>query len=134
MVLGTHGGVMEKISGIIASNARTRSVDVSRSQPVRPGAPAWGRPEGHVTKAVQDTVTISSAAAEGPPEPVTYKNPADLAKNKVISDVTQKFFDTKESQKIAKEGESPLSEEMLDKLSEPNLSMVKPESSKEEMV
>lgn len=40
---------MEKISGIIPRNARTSSADTSKSQPVRPGAPSFGRPIGKVT-------------------------------------------------------------------------------------
>ena len=40
---------MEKISGIIPRNARNSSTDVSKSQPVRPGAPSFGRPIGKVT-------------------------------------------------------------------------------------
>ena len=37
---------MEKISGIVPGSHRTRTVDASMSQPVRPGAPTFGRPEG----------------------------------------------------------------------------------------
>lgn len=42
--------IMEKISGIIPRNARNSSADVSKSQPVRPGAPSFGRPIGKVTQ------------------------------------------------------------------------------------
>ncbi|MCB0369111.1 MAG: hypothetical protein KDD45_06565 [Bdellovibrionales bacterium] len=40
---------MEKISGIIPGNSRTSKADLSRSQPVRPGAPNFGQPIGRVT-------------------------------------------------------------------------------------
>ncbi|MES3036888.1 MAG: hypothetical protein V4736_03195, partial [Bdellovibrionota bacterium] len=57
---------MEKISGIIKANTRTSKTDVSNSQPVRPGAPAFGRPMGKVTLAstyeIQDKFSVSDEA------------------------------------------------------------------------
>lgn len=41
---------MEKISRILPSTRRFENVDHSSAQPVRPGAPAFGRPEGRVTR------------------------------------------------------------------------------------
>ncbi len=125
---------MEKISGIIASNARTRSVDVSNSQPVRPGAPAFGRPEGKVTKAaIEDKISLSSLATERPLETGNYKNTSEAAKVKVIKDSAQRFFETRIPQNVAKESDAPLSEEILENISVPNLSNVKPESSSDAM-
>lgn len=125
---------MEKISGIIAANARTRSVDVSNAQPVRPGAPTYGRPEGKVTKAaIEDKISLSSLATARPLESGTYKNSSEAAKVKVIKDSAQRFFDTRIPQNVAKDSEAPLSEEILEKISEPSLSKVKPESSREAM-
>ncbi len=128
---------MEKISGIIAANARTRSVDVSKSQPVRPGAPTYGRPEGKVTKAViEDKISLSAIANDRPLETSNYKN-TESAKVKIIKDSAQKFFDTRVPQSIAKDSEVPLSEEIFEKISEPtselSLSRVKPESSSDAM-
>lgn len=58
---------MEKISGIIPRNSRNSSVDLSKSQPVRPGAPSFGRPIGKVTpRTFSDESTVkqeSSAVA-----------------------------------------------------------------------
>lgn len=124
---------MEKISGIIASNARTRSVDVSNSQPVRPGAPAYGRPEGKVTKAVlEDKISLSSVDADRPLQTTNYKNTAgESAKVKIIKDSAARFFESRVPQTLAKDTEAPLSEEMFEKTPEPNLSRVKPESSSE---
>ena len=125
---------MEKISGIIAANARTRSVDVASSQPVRPGAPAYGRAEGKVTvPAIEDKISLSSIASERPLDPGTYKNSGESAKLKIIKDSTQRFFETRVPQTIAKESEAPLSEEILEKISDPSLSRVNPDSSKEAM-
>lgn len=89
---------MEKISRIIPSNARTKAVDVSRSQPVRPGAPAWGRPVGKVTTAaIEDKISLSSIANERelPQPPMTYRNSADAAKVRIAENVTNKFFENR---------------------------------------
>ena len=48
---------MEKISGIIPRNARNSTADLSKSQPVRPGAPSFGRAIGKVsTKSALDNL------------------------------------------------------------------------------
>lgn len=53
---------MEKISGIIPRNARNSSADVSKSQPVRPGAPSFGRPMGKVTaRTFSDAAPVKEA-------------------------------------------------------------------------
>lgn len=88
---------MEKISGIIPSSARTRSVDVSSSQPVRPGAPTWGRPTGRVTPAQtitpEDRVTMSATdALENTKAPI-YNNKAEVSRAKVVTDLAKKFFE-----------------------------------------
>lgn len=41
---------MEKISKILPSSRRFENVDLSNSQPVRPGAPSFGRPVGRMVK------------------------------------------------------------------------------------
>lgn len=38
--------LVEKISSILPSSPRVKAVDVTRSTPVRPGAPSFGRPQG----------------------------------------------------------------------------------------
>lgn len=90
---------MEKISGIIPANARTRSVDVSNSQPVRPGAPTWGRRTGHVTQAEtitpEDRVSLSSDKAVKEPTAPIYNNRAEMTRAKVVDQLATKFFDTK---------------------------------------
>lgn len=67
--------IMEKISGIIPRNSRNSSADVSKSQPVRPGAPSFGRPIGKVTPR-----SFSSSAEESMPS-VEDNVPARLADN-----------------------------------------------------
>ena len=112
---------MEKISGIIPSNARTRSVDVSNSQPVRPGAPTWGRPTGRVTATAQsmtpeDRVTMSATdQLENAKSPV-YNNKAELTNKveatraKVVDELAKKFFEGQAPAQVAKDAENPLSE------------------------
>lgn len=94
---------MEKISGIIPASARTRSADVTVSQPARPGAPALGRPMGK--NSLGDRVTLSKQLEEmrqtgAVPEPEAspvYKAPGESKKLKVIEDLNQKFFNSKTS-------------------------------------
>lgn len=86
---------MEKISRILPSNGRTRAVDVSNSQPVRPGAPRWGRAEGKVTRApieVEDRVSLSTAERAIAAQPTNYKNNVEAARAKIAEDMSKKFF------------------------------------------
>lgn len=114
---------MEKISRIIPSNARTRSVDVSNSQPVRPGAPSWGRPTGRVTRAASlaedpvDRVTRSTATKAGDilTETPIYNKRAELARAKVVEDLAQKFFETN-PKKVGFDAGTVKSEEVLESL------------------
>jgi hypothetical protein len=128
---------MEKISGSVPSNARTKSVDVSRSQPVRPGAPAWGRPEGKVTKAVEaieDKVTLSSVAAERPLETTYPRGLTESRKLQIAKETTDKFFENNFPQKEVKESGMALSEEMSESIdSVPLRSSVKPLSSNDDI-
>ena len=123
---------MDKISGIIPANARTKSVDVSSAQPVRPGAPSWGRPEGKVTKAmalspleVEDrvdlrgskTTTADKALAQGTQ---TYKKAVEGARAKVVDDLAKKFFDTNPKLDV-REKDTTKSEEALEGLEDLDL-------------
>lgn len=49
---------MDKISHVLPSTARITSVDTKESQPVRPGAPSFGNPEG--ISPIHDRVSISA--------------------------------------------------------------------------
>lgn len=120
---------MDKISGIIPANARTKAVDVSSAQPVRPGAPTWGRPEGKVTKAmalnpldVEDrvdlrsaqTTTADKAVAQGT---LSYKKAVENARAKVVDDLSKKFFDTNPKLDV-REKDTTKSEETVDGVEE----------------
>lgn len=112
---------MEKISGIIPANARTRQVDVSGSQPVRPGAVAWGRPMGKVTKAnmgepIEDRITMREPAMDEN-KSLTYKRPADAAKVKAIEELSNKF-NRVSPKELARENDLAASEQVTENLTE----------------
>lgn len=100
---------MEKISGIIPSNARVKSVDLSEAPPARPGAPAMGRKEGRNT--VRDRVTMSEKAREMAAaafkETTGGSNPKQAKESKIVEDINRKFFENR-----VKPVETPLSEEV----------------------
>lgn len=102
---------MDKISRILPPSRRVTATDVESSQPVRPGAPSYGRPTQQPLD-VQDRVSLSSLANSRTPETsATYKNPSkDSARAKVVDELAEKFFNPRT---FAKDGESTLSEETL---------------------
>jgi len=107
---------MEKISRILPPSRRVVAMDVDNSQPVRPGAPDFGRPAPKSLE-VQDRLSLSSLAAPKLPEapPATYKNPKEGARARAIEDLAEKFFNPKS---VAKEGEGVQSEETLRRMEE----------------
>lgn len=66
---------MDKISGIVPAGRRFRNVDVSRSQPVRPGAPSFGRPIGRASQADSFSADVTAMSA-----PMDRVNISDDAK------------------------------------------------------
>lgn len=92
---------MEKISHILPATARVTTAEIADSQPVRPGAPSFGRPMGR--GAVEDRLTLSPQAiasklsGEAPQleKPLTYKDSAESAKKRTIEKLSQDFFNPK---------------------------------------
>lgn len=80
---------MEKISSILPSKPRIIS-EKEKLPPVRPGAPAFGRPEG--SNAIRDRVNLSSIKNIGPQDFHTYKNPKETKNVRMIDDMSRKFF------------------------------------------
>lgn len=113
---------MEKISRILPPSRRVTAVEPESSQPVRPGAPDFGRPAGKRME-VQDRVSLSSLARERSVNTTpdtnsslaTYKNSKESARAKVVEDLAEKFFNPRA---IAKEGEGTRSEEVLKSIEE----------------
>lgn len=87
---------MDKISGILPQTPRSAPKRVSDSMPVRPGAPAFGRPEGSAE--IRDRVNISSLT-DPSIEMKPYRNPRDAQHVKIAESVTRNFFLTPETEK-----------------------------------
>ncbi|HEY8269812.1 MAG TPA: hypothetical protein VIG33_02920 [Pseudobdellovibrionaceae bacterium] len=105
---------MEKISRILPPSRRVVATDVESSQPVRPGAPDYGRPTQKPLN-IQDRVSLSSLANGRSAEPSTYKNFKEGARARVVDELAEKFFNPRT---VAKEGEGPRSEETLKRMEE----------------
>lgn len=117
---------MDKISGILPANARTKSTDTSQSQPMRPGAPSMGRPVGRVTKAmgpaetedndsssaseVQDKISLGKADQSFKS---TYKPNPEAARVKMVEELSAKF-NISNPKNLAKESDMSISEEVTE--------------------
>ena len=130
---------MEKISRILPPSARTKSYDVARAQPVRPGAPTIGRPE-MMSTAIEDRMTISdqlvSPILNGDTMPSTstvketYK-PLNTIKSQMVKEMTDKFFTNQNPKEVARDSSLAQSEELASKAQSTTGSSVKPDSSSE---
>ena len=109
---------MEKISRILPPSRRVTATDVESSQPVRPGAPDFGRPTQRLD--IKDRVTLSSlvndrdTADRSSSEPITYRNPKEGARAKAVEALSEKFFNPGSVAKA--EGETVQSEEALKRI------------------
>lgn len=84
---------MDKLSSILPSSPRVKSVDLKNAQPARPGAPLFGRPQGSVSS---DRMTLSPAAKDlAFQETLGGRNPKEAAQVQIAKDVTRKFFETR---------------------------------------
>ncbi len=83
---------MEKISSILPSNARLKSVDLDQSAPVRPGVPAMGRNVGR--SSTKDRFAVSQEAKDlAFQETLGGRNPKEAAHAKIADDMARKFFE-----------------------------------------
>ena len=80
---------MQKISGIISSNARLNNVDMKDAHPVRPGVPAFGRPSG--TSKLRDTVRKSTIDTMLD-RPMTDREASELKNAQIVERVSSAFF------------------------------------------
>ncbi len=105
---------MEKISSILPSNPRLKSVDTQDAHPVRPGVPAMGRPIGRTTN--QDRFTVSQKAKDlAFQETLGARNPSELAHVKIADTMAKKFFETR----LQPKAESTRAEEIMEPVSAP---------------
>lgn len=85
---------MEKISGILKSNARVTSVDLSEAPPARPGSPAYGRKPGR--NSVSDRITLSERAKElAAQETLMVRDPKEASRAKKVEELNKRFFETR---------------------------------------
>lgn len=133
---------MEKISRILPPSARTKSYDISRAQPVRPGAPDAGRP---VFEPVVDKMILSEALTSSMQDnflngdtqikaevQAQYPKPKESVKSEMIRNMTEKFFLKQQDPKdLAKDTNQTISEEVVERVNRSTESNVSPESSKE---
>lgn len=98
---------MEKISSILPSNARLKSVDTQDAHPVRPGVPAMGRPVGRTSS--QDRFTVSQQAKDlAFQETLGARNPREDAHVKIADAMTKNFFETRLKEKPAPRAEAAM--------------------------
>jgi len=85
---------MEKISGIIPSSPRVAAVDLKEAAPVRPGTPAFGRPEA-VTALKAATRELGLATAQkamNSKQDVMDWRTKDSKQAVIVADLNSKFF------------------------------------------
>jgi hypothetical protein len=87
---------MEKISGIIPKSARVSSVDMKDAAPVRPGTPAFGRPEG--VSSLRDAAVGQTAARASKihAERMDWKS-KDLSQAAMARELSENFFKSRVS-------------------------------------
>lgn len=103
---------MEKLSSILPSNSRVKSVDLEDAHPVRPGVPSLGRPMG-TTSSQRDRMTISPQAKEAAfNETLARRNPREDKSVKIASKITDQFFNSRVGPKSDSEFAPALSEQV----------------------
>lgn len=133
---------MEKISRIIPPSARTKSYDVTRAQPGRPGAPTIGRPQS--MNVIEDRMTLSDQYLDpimkGDTLPTskvnesikeTYQKPIETVKSQIVKDLTNKFFAKENPKDLARDSDQTQSEEVASRVHSSSGSSVNVDSSKD---
>ncbi|MEI7973957.1 MAG: hypothetical protein WCH11_06280 [Bdellovibrio sp.] len=84
---------MEKISGILPSRPRLKSVDLQSAHPIRPGVPSFGRPVGS-TSVQRDRVNLSMQARELASQAMAFtpKQASELSKTALADKLGRDFF------------------------------------------
>ncbi|PWU14608.1 MAG: hypothetical protein C5B49_12895 [Bdellovibrio sp.] len=84
---------MEKLSSILASSPRVKSVDLSNAHPVRPGAPAFGAPVG---SAVGDRLSLSPEGKDmALREAMAQQGPHINSRNQLAKELTRAYFENR---------------------------------------
>lgn len=94
---------MQKISGILPTNARIKSVDVKNSQASRPGAPNFGQRMGSTAA---DRLSLSEEATDRMMnESLSNYNPKEARHAKIAENMSKNFFDTRLDTKLREPNE-----------------------------
>lgn len=99
---------MEKLSGILPSSPRIKAIDTTKSQPARPGAPAFGRMEGKnslgaAKAAFSEEARLaalesslqgqeSSSTRATLPDAKLYRPSIEETRSRIVEDITERFF------------------------------------------
>ncbi len=79
---------MEKLSSILPSSARVKSVDLDEAPPARPGAPAMGRKQG--SNSIADRISLSKQAKEmAAQDTMMVKNPREASRAKMVEEINR---------------------------------------------
>lgn len=111
---------MEKISRILPPSPRTQSAEVSKSQPGRPGAPSFGRPQLEPMRnpmQIEDRVELATADRALEAAPSLYRNTKENARAQIVGDLAKKFFETSPKD-LARDSGLTRSEEIVQDLQE----------------
>jgi hypothetical protein len=85
---------MEKLSGILPSSPRIKSVDLDEAPPARPGAPRFGKKQGRNT--IADQVTLSAQAKALADASIQgARDPKEIARGKMVDEISKNFFETR---------------------------------------
>ena len=108
---------MEKISRILPPNPRTKTMDVSRSQPGRPGAPSLGRPQIDFVRPqdVGDQFSLSTAERAVDAQTPLYKNTKENARTRIVDELAKKFFEAN-PKSVARDSDLTRAEETVQNL------------------
>lgn len=100
---------MEKLSSILPSSPRVKSVDLDEAPPARPGAPKFGRKQGRNT--IADQVTLSAQAKALSEQSLKEaRDPKEFARGKMVEEISKNFFETRLNKT------QPKSEEIAEKV------------------
>lgn len=85
---------MDKLSSVLPSSPRVKSVDLKNAKPIRPGAPNFfGAPTGSTAG---DRMNISEAAKDVAfQETLGAHNPRESSRSKMAEEVTRRFFENR---------------------------------------
>lgn len=85
---------MEKLSSILPSSPRIKSVDLDEAPVARPGSPRFGKKQGRNTIADQVTVSAQARARADEAQKVG-RDPKEIARGKMVEDLSKNFFETR---------------------------------------